>query len=61
MGLLKVSANTPGLEVTIGGALHPKYRDMYKTAGPLQRVDLYNSGNFYELFAPARIAIDNKF
>lgn len=61
MGLLKVSANTPGLEVTIGGALHPKYRDMYKAAGPLQRVDLYNSGTFFELLTPARITIDNKF
>lgn len=61
MGLLKVSANTPGLEVSIGGALHPVYRDMYKAVGPLQRVDLHKSGTFYELFAPARIAIDNKF
>lgn len=61
MGLLKVSANTPGLEVTIGGALHPKYRDMYKAAGPLQKVDLYHSGTFFELLTPARITIDNKF
>lgn len=61
MGLLKVSANTPGLEVTIGGALHPKYRDMYKAAGPLQKVDLYHSGTFFELLTPARIAIDSKF
>lgn len=61
MGLLKVSANTPGLEVAIGGALHPKYRDIYKAAGPLQRVDLYNSGTFFELLTPARITIDNKF
>lgn len=61
MGLLKVSANTPGLEVSIGGALHPKYRDMHRAAGPLQLVDLYNSGNFYELLTPARVAIDNKF
>lgn len=61
MGLPKVSANIPGLEVSIGGALHPKYRDMYKAAGPLQRVDLYRSGVFFELFAPARIAIGNKF
>lgn len=61
MGLLKVGANTPGLEVTIGGALHPKYRDMYKAAGPLQNVDLYHSGTFFELLTPARITIDNKF
>lgn len=61
MGLLKVSALIPGLEVSIGGALHPVYRDMYRAAGPLQRVDLHNSGTFYELFAPARITIDNKF
>ena len=61
MGLLKVSANTPGLEVSIGGALHPTYRDMYKAAGPLQRVDLYRSGTFLELLTPARVTIDNKF
>ncbi|WKV23931.1 hypothetical protein [Klebsiella phage xx20] len=61
MGLLKVSANTPGLEVAIGGALHPKYRDIYKAAGPLQKVDLYHSGTFFELLTPARITIDNKF
>lgn len=61
MGLLKVGANTPGLEVTIGGALHPKYRDVYKAAGPLQNVDLYYSGTFYELLTPAWITIDNKF
>lgn len=61
MGLLKVSALIPGLEVSIGGALHPVYRDMYRAAGPLQRVDLHNSGTFYELFDPARITIDNKF
>ena len=61
MGLLKVSANTPGLEVAIGGALHPKYRDMYKAAGPLQEVDLYCSGTFFELLTPARVTIDNKF
>ena len=61
MGLLKVSALIPGLEVSIGGALHPVYRDMYRAAGPLQRVDLHNSGTFYELFAPARITLDNKF
>lgn len=61
MGLLKVSANTPGLEVSIGGALHPTYRDMYKAAGPLQRVDLYRSGTFFELLTPARVTIDNKF
>lgn len=61
MGLRTVSLNTPGLEVTIGGALHPKYREVMRTLGPLQRVDLYNSGTFYELFAPARRAIDSKF
>lgn len=61
MGLLKVSANTPGLIVAIGGALHPKYRDMYKAAGPLQRVNLSDSGTFNELFAPAQITIGNKF
>lgn len=61
MGLLKVSACTPGLEVSIGGALHPTYRDMYKAAGPLQRVDLYRSGTFFELLTPARVTIDNKF
>lgn len=61
MGLRTVSALTPGLEVTIGGILHPEYRDVMKTRGPLQNVDLYQSGTFYELFAPARIAIDNKF
>lgn len=61
MGLRTVSMLTPGLEVTIGGALHPKHRDVMRTTGPLQRVDLYNSGTFYELFAPARITIDNKF
>ena len=59
--LLKVSTNTPGLEVSIGGALHPTHRDVYKAAGPLQRVDLYRSGTFSELFAPARVCIDNKF
>ena len=61
MGLRTVSALTPGLEVTIGGILHPDYRDVMKTRGPLQNVDLYKSGTLYELFAPARIAIDNKF
>lgn len=61
MGLLKVSAHIPGLEVSIGGALHPTYRDMYKAVGPLQLVDLYRSGTFVELFVPARVAIDNKF
>ena len=61
MGLLKVSANTPGLEVAIGGALHPVYRDIYKAVGPLQRVDLYRSGTFFELLTPARVTIDNKF
>ena len=61
MGLRTVSTLTPGLEVTIGGALHPKRRNVMQTRGPLQKVDLYNSGTFYELFAPARITIDNKF
>lgn len=61
MGLRIVSTYIPGLEVTIGGILHPRYRDMMKTIGPLQRVDLYNSGTFYELFSPARITIDSKF
>lgn len=61
MGLRTVSAYTPGLEVTIGGILHPEYHEMMLTLGPLQKVDLYNNGTFYELFAPARIAIDNKF
>lgn len=61
MGLLKVSANTPGLEVSIGGALHPTHRDMYRAVGPLQRVDFYRLGTFSELLAPARITIDNKF
>ena len=61
MGLRIVSAYTPGLEVTIGGILHPKYREIMRTIGPLQRVDLYNSGTFYDLFAPARITIDSKF
>ena len=61
MGLRIVSVYTPGLEVSIGGALHPEYREMYRDAGPLQGVDLYNSGTFYELFAPARRTIDSKF
>lgn len=61
MGLRTVSAHTPGLEVTIGGILHPEYREGMKTCGPLQKVDLYNSGTFYELFSPARITIDSKF
>ena len=61
MGLRIVSSLTPGLEVTIGGILHPEYRDVMITRGPLQKVDLYQSGTFYELFAPARITIDNKF
>lgn len=61
MGLRNVSSYTPGLEVTIGGALHPKYREIVRTIGPLQKVDLYNSGTFYELFAPARRTIDSKF
>lgn len=61
MGLRTVSVLTPGLEVTIGGALHPKYHGFMRNHGPLRNVDLYNSGTFYELFAPARITIDNKF
>ncbi|QIN95043.1 hypothetical protein CX1_10 [Klebsiella phage CX1] len=61
MGLRTVSTYTPGLEVTIGGILHPNYREVMRTIGPLQRVDLGNSGTFYELFAPARRAIDSKF
>lgn len=61
MGLRTVSMLTPGLEVTIGGILHPYYHGVMRTIGPLQKADLYNSGTFYELFAPARIAIDNKF
>jgi hypothetical protein len=61
MGLLKVSANTPGLEVSIGGALHPEYRDMFKAAGPLQRVNLHNYETFNELFVPARRTVDSKF
>ncbi|CAK6595736.1 unknown function [Klebsiella phage vB_Kpl_K71PH129C1] len=61
MGLRTVSAYTPGLEVTIGGILHPEYHDVMLTRGPLQKVDLYRTGTFYELFAPARITLDNKF
>ena len=61
MGLCNVSTHTPGLDVSIGGALHPKYREIMQTIGPLQKVDLYNSGTFYDLFAPARITIDSKF
>lgn len=61
MGLRTVGAYTPGLEVTIGGILHPEYRQVMMTRGPLQKVDLYRSGTFYELFAPARITIDSKF
>nr|UWD63422.1 MAG: hypothetical protein [Bacteriophage sp.] len=61
MGLRTVSVCIPGLEVTIGGVLHPKYRDMMRVTGPLQRADLDSSGTFYELFAPARRTIDSKF
>ncbi|QEQ50344.1 hypothetical protein [Klebsiella phage vB_KpnP_IME308] len=61
MGLRTVSAYTPGLGVAIGGILHPEYRDVMLTRGPLQKVDLYRSGTFYELFEPARITIDSKF
>lgn len=61
MGLRTVSAYTPGLEVTIGGILHPEYHEVMMTRGPLQKVDLYNSGTFHELLSPARITIDSKF
>ncbi|CAK6595770.1 unknown function [Klebsiella phage vB_Kpl_K39PH122C2] len=61
MGLRNVSTLTPGLEVTIGGILHPKYREVMRISGPLQKADLYRSGTFYELLSPARITIDNKF
>lgn len=61
IGLRTVSMYTPGLGVTIGGILHPRYREMMRVSGPLQKVDLYRSGTFYELFAPARITIDSKF
>lgn len=61
MGLRTVSMNTPGLEVTIGGTLHPRYKEPMWTMGPLKGVDLYGSGTFYELFAPARRTIDSKF
>ena len=61
IGLRTVGAYTPGLEVTIGGILHPKHHYVMRISGPLQKVDLYRSGTFYELFSPARITIDNKF
>ena len=61
MGLRIVGMYTPGLEVTIGGILHPKYRDAMRVSGPLQKVDLYRSGTFYELLSPARRTIDSKF
>lgn len=51
MGLRTVSALTPGLEVTIGGILHPKHREVMRVSGPLRKVDLYRSGTFYELFS----------
>ena len=60
MGLRNVSMLLPGLEVTIGGALHPNYRKVTHTIGPLQRADLYNSGTFYELFTPVIITISKK-
>ncbi len=41
MGLRTVSALTPGLEVTIGGILHPKHREVMRVSGPLRKVDLY--------------------
>lgn len=61
MGLRIVGVCTPGLEATIGGRLHPYIGNITRTIGPLQKVDLYWSGTFYELFAPARITIDKKF
>ena len=61
MDLRTVGMYTPGLEVTIGGILHPKYREVMRVSGPLQKVDLYRSGTFYELLSPARITIDSKF
>ena len=61
MGLRTVSLLTPGLEVTIGGILHPYYNELTRTLGPLQRANLYNSGTLYELFDPARIATSKKF
>ncbi|WGH28705.1 hypothetical protein KP1_08 [Klebsiella virus 2019KP1] len=61
MGLRTVSAYTPGLGVTIGGILHPEYRKVMMTRGPLQKVDLYRSGTFYELFSPARLTVDGAF
>ena len=61
MGLRTVSVYTPGLDVTIGGILHPRYREVMRVSGPLQKVDLYQSGTFYELLSPARITIDSKF
>lgn len=61
MGLRTISACTPGLEITIGGILHPKYHAVVMACGPLQKVDLHRTGTFYELFAPARITIDSKF
>lgn len=61
MGLRTVGMYIPGLEVTIGGVLHPKHGEGMRDSGPLQKVDLYRSGTFYELFSPARITIDSKF
>ena len=61
MGLRTVSAITPGLEVSIGGVLHPEYCHVLITAGPLHGVNLRDSGTFFELFAPARRTIDSKF
>ncbi|QEG10128.1 hypothetical protein KMI6_19 [Klebsiella phage KMI6] len=60
IGLRAVGVCTPGLEVTIGGRLHPS-RDVMRTVGPLQWVDLYNSGTFCELFVPARRTLDSQF
>lgn len=61
MGLRTVSMLIPGLEVTIGGALHPQYKEPMQTIGILKGVDLHEPGTFYELFAPARSTLDSKF
>ena len=61
MGLRAVSLLIPGLEVTIGGILHPYYKEVMRTIGPLQGAELYNSGTFYELFSAARATLHNKF
>lgn len=61
IGLRTVSRITPGLEVTIGGILHPNYCEVMRDIGPLQIVDPYKNRTLYELFAPARTTIDSKF